>query len=148
MGDRGVLELDRDDCLRQLALGTVGRIAFCRDAFPVVLPVNYRLLDLGAEPVLLVRTAPGSTIADVPLAVAFEVDGIDVVHRTGWSVLVQGAARRLRDVEAQHLAARADPDPWVGGDRSTWIVVTPLEISGRRLVDVDAAWSVDVRAYL
>jgi uncharacterized protein len=148
MGDRAVQLLDRDDCLRQLALGTVGRIAFVPDGFPVVLPVNYRLLDVRSDPALLIRTAPGSTIANAPLAAAFEIDGFDAVHRTGWSVLVQGALRRLSDAEAQQLAERGDPDPWVGGDRSTWLVLTPVEISGRRLLDVDQVWSVDVRAYL
>ena len=148
MGERGVQVLDRADCLRQLALGTVGRLAFATDGFPVVLPVNYRLVDRGMDPVILIRTSRSSSVADAPLAVAFEVDGIDLVHETGWSVLVQGALRRLRQPEAEQLAERGDPHPWVAGDHDVWLAITPVEITGRRLVDVDAIWSVDVRAYL
>jgi nitroimidazol reductase NimA-like FMN-containing flavoprotein (pyridoxamine 5'-phosphate oxidase superfamily) len=148
MGEHGLQHLDREDCLRQLALGTVGRIAFMADTFPVVLPVNYQLVDVGTEPMILVRTTSGGAIAHAPLAVAFEVDGIDLVRETGWSVLVQGAIRRLGDVEAEQLGERVALRPWASGDRTTWLAIVPIEISGRRLVDVDALWSVDVRAYL
>jgi uncharacterized protein len=148
MGERGVQVLDRADCLRQLALGAVGRIAFCTTGFPMVLPVNYRLVDHGTDPVILIRTSRSSAVADAPLAVAFEVDGMDPVHQTGWSVLVQGALRRLRDAEVDQLAERGDPRSWIGGDLDVWLAITPVEITGRRLVDVDALWSVDVRAYL
>jgi uncharacterized protein len=148
MGEHGIQILNRDECLRQLALGSVGRIAFMGDPFPVVLPVNYQLVDAGTEPMILVRTSARGAIAGAPLAVAFEVDGIDLLRETGWSVLAQGAARRLSDVEAERFGERFDLEPWAPGDRSTWLAIIPIEISGRRLVDVDALWSADVRAYL
>jgi nitroimidazol reductase NimA-like FMN-containing flavoprotein (pyridoxamine 5'-phosphate oxidase superfamily) len=146
--NRGLATLSVDDCLRQLSIGTVGRIAFIVDDLPVVLPVNYRVVDLGREPAILIRTRPGSEIDRAPFNVAFEIDGIDPTHRTGWSVLVRGVVRHLRDAEAHQLEERFDPGPWAGGDRSSWMLVAPLEITGRRLVEPDDTWTYERRAYL
>ena len=57
--DRNGLEvLGRDDCLRLLALATLGRIGFTSGALPTVLPVSFHL---DGERIL-VRTGRGSKL--------------------------------------------------------------------------------------
>ena len=74
--DRNGLEiLDRDECLRLLALATLGRIGFTSGALPTVLPVNFHL----DRERILVHTARGGRL-DAALknaVVAFEADEFD-----------------------------------------------------------------------
>jgi two-component system, NarL family, response regulator DevR len=94
--DRNGLEvLSRDACLRLLATATLGRVGVSVDALPRVLPVNFRF-DGGR---ILIRTGTGTKLdaAADNAVVAFEVDEIDPVAHTGWSVVVTGMARELTD---------------------------------------------------
>src|SRR6478736_4560425 len=61
--------------------------------------------------------------------VAFEVDDLDPVSRSGWSVLVRG--RRRLDPEAYGTTPR--PEVWVGGSRWLVVRIEVRTISGRRL---------------
>jgi nitroimidazol reductase NimA-like FMN-containing flavoprotein (pyridoxamine 5'-phosphate oxidase superfamily) len=128
--------LDERECLRLVAPGGVGRIAFNGEFDLTVLPVNYRLVD-GA---ILFRTGQDSMtddlrtgIAHAEYKVAFEVDYFDEISREGWSVLIQGPAHHL-DSEAEQTAAQAaDVSPWSGGEMDHFIQVKPLRITGRRI---------------
>lgn len=129
--------LDERECLRLVAQGVVGRIAFVGQYDLTVLPVNYRLVD-GA---ILFRTGHDSMtdddlrtgIANAEYKVAFEVDDFDENAREGWSVLIQGPAHHL-DSEAEQVAAlAADVRPWPGGDKDHFIQVKPVRITGRRI---------------
>ena len=83
--DRNGLEvLGRDECIALLAGVTFGRIAITSNALPVVLPVNYVLLDDR----IVIRTGRGTKLdaATRNTVVAFEVDEIETVEQTGWSV--------------------------------------------------------------
>ena len=91
--DRNGLEvLEREECIALLGSVTVGRIAITSNALPVVLPVNFVLLDDR----IVIRTSRGTKLdaATRNTVVAFEVDEIDMVEQTGWSVLVTGVAAR------------------------------------------------------
>ena len=147
MAQAALTTLTVDECMTQLAVNTVGRIAFVADDLPVILPVNYRLLDDGRGPVVVVRTRPGGIVDSAPVQVAFEVDGVDPLQHTGWSVLVRGALRHLRDTEVAQLRERSDPEPWIEG-RDSWLVLVPVEITGRRLLQSESPWACDARAYL
>ena len=129
--------LDERECLRLVAQGVVGRIAFVGQYDLTVLPVNYRLVD-GA---ILFRTGRDSMtdddlrtgIANAEYKVAFEVDDFDESAREGWSVLIQGPAHHL-DSEAEQTAALvADVRPWPSGDKDHFIQVKPRRITGRRI---------------
>ena len=63
---------------------------------------------------MIVRTQPGSLI-DRALHVGFQVDGIDSVHKLGWSVLVRGLLDHIDDVDLALLAEEIDPEAlgWV-----------------------------------
>lgn len=122
-------ELPVTACWDRLVPGGVGRVALSTADGPVVLPVNYRVLD----GTLLLRTAARSTLAAAPgTRIAFEVDRVDEALRSGWSVLVTGWAAAFDEPEAiERLGRRGDPDPWAGGQRDVWIRLHPTAVTGR-----------------
>ncbi len=130
-------QLSEEESLRLAAGAVVGRIGFTGRYGPVVLPVNFKLID-GA---VVFRTDGESAldqdlrtgITDAEYRVAFEIDEIDESERTGWSVLVQGAAHYLEDQGERAAAAAAGIDPWAGGDKDVYISIRPALITGRRI---------------
>src|SRR5579862_8013870 len=94
MADRVIEELDETECVKLIAQGVIGRIAYQSRFGPAVLPVNYQWHD-GA---VVFRTTRHSAldedletgIAGGEYLVAFEIDEIDEPGRQGWSVLIQG----------------------------------------------------------
>src|SRR3954452_8210695 len=87
--------LSREECLQLVASRRVGRFAYVESARALdVVPVNYVSRPDGT---ILFRSGPGPKLsaADRRDVVAFEIDDIDEVAHTGWSVLVVGRARRL-----------------------------------------------------
>lgn len=146
MQDVQLSELTYDECLELLREYSVGRIAVTPNEFPVVLPVNYRLMEhLGLTWVAL-RTHPGSAIEQATKA-AFEIDEIDMVHHHGWSVLVRGTLHHV-DPDSAEFRERFDAAPWPVGDHAAWMVIQPFFISGRRLNDIEAVWELTPEGYL
>jgi len=137
MADATIEELGEDECLRLIAPGGVGRIAYQSRFGPAVLPVNYKLHD-GA---VLFRTAQDSPldedlqtgIAGAEYRVAFEIDDIDIPGREGWSVLIQGSAHRVETEAERASAMAADVEPWPGGQRELFVRIVPSRITGRRI---------------
>src|ERR1700722_7731270 len=111
MSDRTVTELDEAECLRLIAQGGIGRIAYQSRFGPAVLPVNYKWHD-GA---VVFRTTRHSAmdedlqtgISGGDYLVAFEIDEIDVTGRQGWSVLIQGPAHHVESEVERESAAKA-----------------------------------------
>ena len=90
-GLRAVSKLTPAERRRLIAPGGVGRIAFNTGSGPVVLPVNFSVLD----DTLVIRTAEGTIIdGHAGEQVALEVDHIDEALCQGWSVLARGGAPR------------------------------------------------------
>src|SRR5690606_10684839 len=92
--DRNGLEvLGREECMRLLASASLGRLGITTGALPTVLPVNFRLV--GDQ--IVFRTGSGTKLdaATDNAVVAFEVDDMDPVWHTGWSVVVTGMAREV-----------------------------------------------------
>jgi uncharacterized protein len=136
--DRNGLEiLDRATCVQLLGSAHVGRIGLSMGALPVVLPVNFTMLDDD----VLVRTAPGSKLeaAATNAVVAFEADKFDAIYHCGWSVLVQGVATEITDPLELEQAGRAPLTPWSGVNGHYLRVGTQI-VSGRRL-DPAGWWS-------
>jgi hypothetical protein len=77
----------------------------------------------------------------------FELDGIDPVHRQGWSVLVQGTLDHLDPLNVAVLDDRIDPDSWADG-KTAWLILRPTMVSGRRLHPTEPDWCFNVEAYL
>jgi nitroimidazol reductase NimA-like FMN-containing flavoprotein (pyridoxamine 5'-phosphate oxidase superfamily) len=137
MSDRTITELDEAECLRLIAKGGIGRIAYQSRFGPTVLPVNYKWHD-GA---VVFRTAQHSPmdedlqtgIAGGDYQVAFEIDDIDTAGRQGWSVLIQGPAHHVA-AEAERAAAVASGvEPWPGGERELFVRIVPSRVTGRQI---------------
>ena len=128
--DRSGLEvLGTEESLRLLRSASLGRIAITSKALPVILPVNYRVD--GAQ--ILFRTSAGTKLdaATRHAVVAFEVDQVDPVYHSGWSVMVTGIAR---DATAEvNDAARSMTPRWAPGPEDRLVAISIDQISGRRL---------------
>jgi len=124
-------ELSTQQCRELLSAHGVGRIAVPTESGPVIVPVNYSVV----EGAVVFRTAPDTTPAQAAgCQVAFEVDRIDDAFSQGWSVLVRGHARTVTDPDdVRRLAERAYSTPWAGGRRDVWVHIDPLVITGRRI---------------
>ena len=129
--DRNGLEvLGRDECLQLLSSASLGRIGLSAGALPLVLPVNFCV---DGDRIVL-RTGPGTKLeaASRNAVVSFEVDDIDPLFHSGWSVVVTGIASPVESA-AELAHARTLPLlPWaMPGDR--FVSVSIEEISGRRI---------------
>ncbi|WP_336215243.1 pyridoxamine 5'-phosphate oxidase family protein [Nonomuraea sp. LPB2021202275-12-8] len=129
-------ELGPEECLRLIAAGGIGRVAFSGPSGPTVLPVNYRMHD-GA---VVFRTRAGgpmdqnlrTRLEGVEVKIGFEVDWIDEAKREGWSVLIQGPAHHVTSDETPAVSG-ARVDSWAGGERELYIRIIPHQITGRRI---------------
>ena len=134
-------ELSFAECLERLRDRNVGRIAVVIDDFPIVLPVNYRLVEASGRTWLALRTRPGNVIERAPVHTAFEIDDIDSAKRGGWSVLVRGTIHHV-DPDAAAFRDRFDPEPWLLVERDAWLVIEPFAITGRRLQPGASEWPI------
>ncbi|THA75631.1 DNA-binding protein [Streptomyces sp. A0642] len=127
-----MVELDESESWTLLGDHGVGRVALVGGDGPVVLPLNYQVLD--GEVVF-------STAEHSPLAaadgtdIAFEADHIDDAFSRGWSVLLVGSVHAVADEEAaRRLRAAAYSTPWAGEGREHVMVLSPRRVTGRRIV--------------
>jgi nitroimidazol reductase NimA-like FMN-containing flavoprotein (pyridoxamine 5'-phosphate oxidase superfamily) len=132
-----LLELGRLACLALLSTARIGRVIYTDAALPAALPVTYALDD---EEVVF-RTNRGGRLAAATrnTVVGFQVDELDVVTRTGWTVLGVGEAYEV--VEPRRLAALRErlPQPWVSGHTDHTVCIPLQRLTGRRIVATDHA---------
>lgn len=123
--------LSEQESWNLLGSGPVGRIGVIVNSAPEIFPINFVVDDR----TIVFRTDQGSKLHAIAhgSACCFEIDGIDVHERTGWSVMVKGRAEEL--VRPDDIrAARALPLVfWAVGDKSHWIRIRPTEVTGRRI---------------
>ena len=125
-------DLSPSECRAHLAEQQVGRAAVVAPDGPHIIPVNYALVD---ETVVL-RTSQGTLLAThgQRAVVAFEVDHLDPVTRSGWSVLVRGSTAPVLDVaQIAHIRRIWEPVPWAGGTRDLYLRLTLAHVSGRQV---------------
>jgi nitroimidazol reductase NimA-like FMN-containing flavoprotein (pyridoxamine 5'-phosphate oxidase superfamily) len=130
--DRNGLEiLSKLDCLNLLDGALIGRLAVSVGALPVILPVNFTVIDGD----IVIRTTPGTKLdaAATNSVVAFEVDGFDPVHPGGWSVLVQGVAEEVTDPDDLRRLNDVGLAPWSGAN-GRFVRIGTRIVSGRRMV--------------
>lgn len=120
------------ECREHLAGGGVGRFLFVQAGRgPVAVPVNFKM---DGDDVIF-RTSPHESMAAAvhQRHVSFDVDHIDDMRSEGWSVLLSGRASIISDpAELDHVRA-LHIEPWAGGDRPTYIRLTPADVTGRRI---------------
>jgi len=130
-----LVDVDREECLRLLAGGNVGRVVVLAPAgTPVIRPVNY-VFDEASQSVVF-RCAEGTKLVSLLRAARawFEVDEIDSTARSGWSVIIAGVTEALtRPEEIRRLEAQA-LDTWAVGGAASWIRIRARVVSGRRIV--------------
>ena len=147
MMDARLDELSLDECLGLLRETAVGRMAVVVDGMPIVLPVNYRLVETNGRTWVAMRTRAGNALDRGSKHAALEIDGTDSFQRRGWSVLVRGILEHV-DPDAADFRTRFDPDPWIASERSVWLVIDPFAINGRRLKPPEFEDNFRERAYL
>lgn len=133
MTGRDLKELSAADSLRLLAGVPLGRVVFTHHALPAIRPVNH----IVADGQIVIRSSPGTVLstelAAFETVVAFEADELDVEQRLGWSVVVTGVARLVRDQgEVAHY--KDILRPWVAGEMDQVIRIRPEIITGYELV--------------
>jgi hypothetical protein len=134
-----------EECLALLREGSVGRIAVVPDVDqpPIVVPVNYRLVEPSGLRWVALTTRPGNVIDRAPMNVAFEIDRIDPAQHQGWSVLVLGMLHHV-DPDAADFRDRFNPEPGILAERDRWLAIEPFSITGRRLHAAEREWAGSV----
>jgi nitroimidazol reductase NimA-like FMN-containing flavoprotein (pyridoxamine 5'-phosphate oxidase superfamily) len=136
-GEESTLErLPREECVRLLQKGLIGRVVYTYDAMPAAQPVNYAVD--GDE--IVFRTGGGDKLkaAVNNAVVGFEVDEFDSAARTGWSVLVVGQAYHILNPERLASLDSRIPAPWASGHAMYTVAVPLTKLTGRRLVRQDS----------
>lgn len=134
--DRTGLEvLAQDECLRLLNKQGVGRVAVVAGGRPMIFPVNY-VVD---GRTIVFRTDEGTKLDGVTSGfnVAFEIDGIDAMYHSGWSVLVTGVGREVVDGTEVAVLRELPLRPWAAGEKSHWIRIRPDTMTGRRIITLN-----------
>jgi nitroimidazol reductase NimA-like FMN-containing flavoprotein (pyridoxamine 5'-phosphate oxidase superfamily) len=120
-------ELSVEECYELIGSFGIGRVAVNVEQLgPLVVPVNF-VLD---GDVVVFRTDEGTKLRVLHTGpISFQIDSLDPLHRTGWSVLVRGIAYEADDWEIRHLELQ----PWGAMSASHWIRIVPGAVSGRRI---------------
>lgn len=120
------------ECWRLLGSAPVGRLGVLVDSAPEIYPVNHVVDGVS----IVFRTDPGSKLRglDRSPSVCFEVDELDPGATAGWSVLLKGKAADITDPDDLQRARRLPLRFWVAGERDHWVRITPVEVTGRRIV--------------
>jgi nitroimidazol reductase NimA-like FMN-containing flavoprotein (pyridoxamine 5'-phosphate oxidase superfamily) len=124
-------EMAREECFELLSAEVLGRIGFNDDLGPVVLPVNYRIH--GESVVIATGWSTSIARCAIGRTIALEVEQLDPLSESGWSVLVRGKAELLSHDAQPEPNAR--PRPWADGQRPLLIRIVPEVVTGRRLID-------------
>ena len=120
--------LSSEDCHRLLGDGGVGRLAFPGKEWPVLRPVNFLLV----EPRVVIRTGEGAILeaGRRGLPASFEIDGIDPLEHTGWSVLATG---RLQEIPAQWSDPSVPLRAWGSGLKDRFVALELQDVTGLRI---------------
>jgi len=132
MEHASILEiLAEDECLALLSREPVGRLALSAGALPVVLPVNFTLVDR----TIVFASAPGMKLdaAQAGLVACMEVDGYDVWSHGGWSALATGRLAEITDAQRLAQARELPLSPWAVRDADHYIELKIELLSGRRI---------------
>lgn len=141
-------EIDESECWPLLASQPVGRLAVVVGHYPLVFPVNHVVHGPG----IVFRSGAGTKLWAVQRSnVTFRVDHVDVVHRTGWSVLARGVAHEVLGERHAELVGRLDESALVSYDprpKEHLVGILVDSISGRRLRPEVTAPATGPRGYI
>jgi uncharacterized protein len=117
------------DCWRLLATEEIARVAWAGPDGVAIVPVSYTVTDRA----LWFRTQPYSALGRQGKGgrVAVEVDHLDHVTNSAWSVVVVGTMRLVDPGDVPDAVMQMHV--WVPGPRSLVVRIDPVEVTGRRL---------------
>jgi nitroimidazol reductase NimA-like FMN-containing flavoprotein (pyridoxamine 5'-phosphate oxidase superfamily) len=129
--DDGLELLEEDECRTLLAGGSIGRVGLTVGALPVILPVNYAVVDGD----VVFRTGEGTKLraSRDGTVMAFEIDAYDEDAQSGWSVLAVGRAREVTDDRDLSRFRSLGIAPWANGERTRYVRLSPEMLTGRRI---------------
>jgi hypothetical protein len=127
-------ELPQWESLELLRRETIGRLCVLEHGYPLAYPMNYRVVGDGDAVSVVFRANPRTAVASCEGAASIEVDHLDPVQRSAWSVMARGTLHRA--VGTHELP---DTDPLVTDGRFQWLVLDVEAISGRRFTGVPVA---------
>ena len=128
----GVEALEHAECVRLLAGSEVGRLGVVDGGQPLILPLNYVL----SGDSIVMRTAAGTKLEHAHGSPAcLEVDEIETLTHSGWSVLAVGRLEEVTDYDDSEvqLVRTLSLSPWAGGDRPHWLRLVITRLTGRRV---------------
>src|SRR3954471_10971396 len=101
---QGLEVLSPEQCLRLMRRRIIGRVVVDIDGLPSAFPVNFALWDDD----VVFRSAAGTklSVALEGHVVGFQVDRVDPVLQSGWSVLLHGTAVLMTDPDDMQRARR------------------------------------------
>lgn len=119
--------LSDDDSWKVLERNNHGRLAVSVLNEPDIYPINF----LAHDGVLLLRTNPGTKLAELTVnsKVAFEVD--EVIDDQAWSVVLKGTARVIESQTEIEEADKLPLKPWIPTRKYTYVEITPSRVHGR-----------------
>jgi nitroimidazol reductase NimA-like FMN-containing flavoprotein (pyridoxamine 5'-phosphate oxidase superfamily) len=127
----GLEMLSAEECGSLLASHFFGRVAVWSGEHPAVLPVLYGMLDGD----VVFRTGPGEKLIAAALGqqVVFEIDAVESVTHTGWSVNVVARAERIVNLHERERAEQLGLEQWAGEYRDEYVRLRTDQVSGRRI---------------
>jgi hypothetical protein len=135
---RQAIQLTEGECWDLLGSVSLGRVVFTHHAMPAIRPVNHIVDDrkvilrthLGAA---IVSRTTGQHRTSDDTVVCYEADDLDPVRHTGWSVIITGIARLVKDADARERYV-SQLEPWIAGEMDHVLAIEPHFVSGLRLV--------------
>ncbi|HTU72061.1 MAG TPA: pyridoxamine 5'-phosphate oxidase family protein [Trebonia sp.] len=132
-----VEELGESEALRLIEQARVGRIGFTGRYGPVVLPVNYKVIDSDIVFRVEMYASLGEDLrTGIPGAqyrVAFEVDEMRPPAGSGWMVMIQGTAHHVDDEAGRAELLSAGVQEWAAAENALFMRISPVLVTGRRI---------------
>jgi nitroimidazol reductase NimA-like FMN-containing flavoprotein (pyridoxamine 5'-phosphate oxidase superfamily) len=137
--ERALLHITWRECVDLISDMAVGRVVFTERAMPAVLPVTFAVVG----DAVVFSTGAGTRLAEQARrgVLCFQVDEVDVLTRTGWSVLVTGVPEIVTD-ETERAHVRELVQTWVPGRDDVFVRLPFTVVTGRRIVGAPAAPAV------
>ena len=121
------VEMPGWESIELLGRETVGRLCIIDHGYPLAFPVNYLMLRDAGGTRFVFRTHPTSGLGQYSGPASLEVDQIDKVRPSAWSVIARGTLRHAVADDELH-----DTHPLVTSGRFHWVVLDVSSMSGRR----------------
>lgn len=121
-------DLTDAQCWDLLDATRFGRLATAVAGEPDIFPVNFLVHD-GQ---IVIRTAPGTKLAELVISppVAVEADSVD--GDSAWSVIAKGTARMVDALSETYQLDEEHLQTWLPEEKPIYVVITVREMSGRR----------------